>query len=127
MSGVDDGAELQPGDVLVEMKAAKFARERITVPSGPVSVVVDNADLFWHTFTIDELDVDVRVPVQARAAPSSTPRPAPTHYYCAIPGHRVHRHEGHPDRLALTPDPRFAVTGLQPQWRATAQGCPVRP
>jgi plastocyanin len=93
-SGFGDGAELQPGDVLVDMKAAKFARERITVPSGQVGVVVDNADLFWHTFTIDELDVDVRVPVSARRRAVFEAPPGTYTYYCAIPGHQSIGMEG---------------------------------
>jgi plastocyanin len=94
VSGFGDGAELRPGDVLVDMKAAKFVRERITVPSGQVGVVVDNADLFWHTFTIDELDVDVRVPVSARRRGVFVAPPGTYTYYCAIPGHQSIGMEG---------------------------------
>jgi hypothetical protein len=31
-------------------------------PRGRVTVVLTNHDLFWHTFTIDELDVDLEAP-----------------------------------------------------------------
>lgn len=82
-----DPVELRAGDVHLEMKAAEFARERIEVDTGQVSVVADNADLFWHTFTIDELDVDVRIPVQARRRVTFDVAPGTYTYYCAVPGH----------------------------------------
>jgi plastocyanin len=89
-----DPARLQAGDELVEMKDAKFVRERIAVEAGPVAVVVDNEDLFWHTFTIDELDVDVRTPVKATRRAVFTARPGTYTYYCAIPGHQAIGMEG---------------------------------
>jgi plastocyanin len=92
--GFGDPVELQPGDVLLKMKAAKFARERITVAGGQVGIVVDNEDLFWHTFTIDELDVDVRVPVSSRRRAVFTAPPGTYEFYCAIPGHRAIGMEG---------------------------------
>ncbi len=81
-----DPVEVRRGDVLLKMKAAEFARERIQA-TAPVSIVADNEDLFWHTVTIDELDVDVRIPVQARRRVVIDAPPGSYTYYCAIPGH----------------------------------------
>ena len=83
-----DPVEVRPGDVLLKMKAAEFARERIE-GRAPVSIVADNEDLFWHTVTIDELDVDVRIPVQARRRVVIDAPPGRYTYYCAIPGHET--------------------------------------
>ena len=94
VGGFGDPVKLQAGDVLLKMKAAKFAREKITVAGGQIGVVVDNEDLFWHTFTIDELDVDVRVPVAAKRRAVFTAPPGTYTYYCAIPGHQAIGMEG---------------------------------
>lgn len=83
-----DPVEVRSGDVLLKMKAAEFAREHIEAPA-PVSIVADNEDLFWHTVTIDELDVDVRIPVQARRRVVIDAPPGRYTYYCAIPGHET--------------------------------------
>jgi plastocyanin len=89
LGGFGDPVRAQEGDLLLKMKAAKFARERITVSGGRVAVLVDNEDLFWHTFTIDELDVDVRVPVSAKRRAVFTAPPGTYRFYCAIPGHEA--------------------------------------
>jgi plastocyanin len=94
LGGFGDRVALRPGDVLLEMKAAKFGREHITARGARVGVVVDNEDLFWHTFTIDELGVDLRVPVKARRRADFTAPPGTYTYYCAIPGHRAIGMEG---------------------------------
>ena len=80
--------EVRDDDVVLEMKAAEFAREHIEAPS-PVAIVADNEDLFWHTVTIDALDVDVRIPVQARRRIVIDAPPGRYTYYCAIPGHET--------------------------------------
>lgn len=82
-----DPVDVRAGDIHLKMKSALFARERIEVEAGTVSVVADNQDLFWHTFTIDELDVDIRIPVQARRRVTFDVRPGSYTYYCAVPGH----------------------------------------
>lgn len=82
-----DPVDVRAGDEVLEMKAALFDRERITVEAGTVSIVADNRDLFWHTFTIDELDVDVRIPVRARRRVTFPVQVGTYEFYCAIPGH----------------------------------------
>jgi hypothetical protein len=89
-----DPARARPGDVVLDMKGARFADEHITARQSKVGLVIVNEDLFWHTFTIDALDVDVRVPVKAhRRAVFEAPAGTYT-YYCAIPGHRAIGMEG---------------------------------
>lgn len=87
-------AEARPGDVVLEMKDAAFKQERIVVRGARVTVLVDNRDLFWHTFTIDKLGVDVRVPVKAKRRATFDVEPGEYTYYCAIPGHRSIGMEG---------------------------------
>ena len=55
----------QAGDVVVDIAGLSFEPARLEVEPGTVSIAVRNPDLFWHTFTIDELGVDVRTPVGA--------------------------------------------------------------
>jgi plastocyanin len=52
-----------------------------------VTVAVRNRDLFWHTFTIDRLGVDVRAPVGSLRTASFEAEPGTYSYYCRIPGH----------------------------------------
>jgi plastocyanin len=95
-----DPVRARPGDVVLGMRAARFAKDVIRVRAGTIGVVVDNADLFWHTFTIDALHVDTRVPVQARRRVTFQAAPGTYTYYCAIPGHRTIGMEG---TLTVTP------------------------
>lgn len=57
-----------------------------------VTLNLSNRDLWWHTFTIDELGVDLKVPMGAErevtfSAPAGTYK-----YYCSIPGHDAIMH-----------------------------------
>ena len=55
--------------------------------AGRVTVAVRNRDLFWHTFTIDRLGVEVRSPVGRLRTATFEARPGRYSFYCAIPGH----------------------------------------
>ena len=50
-------------------------------------MAVRNRDLFWHTFTIDALGVDVTAPVGRLRSVTFEARPGTYSYYCRIPGH----------------------------------------
>jgi plastocyanin len=65
-----------------------FVPRSFEVPSGKVTVAVRNRDLFWHTFTIDALKVDVRAPVGRLQLVSFEAKPGTYTYYCRIPSHR---------------------------------------
>jgi hypothetical protein len=45
--------------VAIESRNAAYSTTSLTAPRGQVTVVLTNHDLFWHTFTIDELHVDL--------------------------------------------------------------------
>jgi len=61
--------------------------ETLQASSGQVTVAVRNRDLFWHTFTIDALGVDVRAPVGQLRSATFEARPGTYSFYCRIPGH----------------------------------------
>jgi plastocyanin len=54
---------VRAGDVRMVTKNTKFAPARVEVNAGRVSVFMANEDLFWHTFTISKLHVNLDVPV----------------------------------------------------------------
>lgn len=70
------------GDLVVEMKATAFAEETLTVEGGEVSAFVVNRDLFWHTFTIDALDVDLGVPTRGERRVTFRAPPGTYRFYC---------------------------------------------
>src|SRR5918999_746970 len=51
------------------------------------AVQLRDPDLFWHTFTIDALGVEVRSPVGRLRTATFEARPGRYAFYCAIPGH----------------------------------------
>jgi plastocyanin len=71
----------------VTTHGARFSTTNLAAAPGPVTIDVANDDLFWHTLTIDQLGVDIRVPVKAHRSVTFN-APAGTYTYrCAIPGH----------------------------------------
>ncbi|MCA1552830.1 MAG: cupredoxin domain-containing protein [Chloroflexi bacterium] len=64
-----------------------FSTAELSAPSGQVTVNVDNRDVWWHTFTIDALHVDLQIPSSGKRQVTFN-APAGTYaFYCAIPGH----------------------------------------
>lgn len=64
-----------------------FSENEITVRAGEVRIGLENKDLFWHTFTVEELGVDLRVPVGADLSISFDAPPGEYEFFCDIPGH----------------------------------------
>jgi plastocyanin len=75
------------GAIEVQTVNVAFAPRSFAASSGKVTVAVRNRDLFWHTFTIDALKVDVRAPVGQVRTATFEARPGTYTYYCRIPGH----------------------------------------
>jgi plastocyanin len=71
----------------LEIKGAKFSTDSLTATSRTVTVAVTNHDLFWHTFTIGALGVDLRVPVGDEKSVTFTAAPGTYQYICGVPGH----------------------------------------
>lgn len=83
---------VQAGDVVIEMANAAFVPGRLEVQAGTVALAARNTDLFWHTLTIDALEVDLRTPVGATRRATVTLEPGTYTFYC-IP-HRLAGMEG---------------------------------
>ncbi|MGZ4210227.1 MAG: cupredoxin domain-containing protein [Actinomycetota bacterium] len=77
------------GDIRVEMRNTAFLQKTLTGSAGPVSVAVSNHDLFWHTFTIDALHVNVDVPIGANRRVTFNAPPGRYEFYCRVPGHKA--------------------------------------
>ncbi len=75
------------GDIVLVSENMAFSETELRVDEGEVIVTMENKDLFWHTFTIEELGVDLRVPVGAELAASFDAPPGEYQFVCAIPGH----------------------------------------
>jgi plastocyanin len=76
-----------PARIRLEIRGAKFSTDSLHATSGNVTVAITNHDLFWHTFTIGELGIDLRVPVGDEKSVTFTAAPGTYTYICAVPGH----------------------------------------
>jgi plastocyanin len=84
----DAEAQVVPeGATEIETVNIAFVPETFQAASGQVTVAVRNRDLFWHTFTIDALGVDVRAPVGQLRSATFEARPGTYSFYCRIPAH----------------------------------------
>jgi plastocyanin len=79
------GAEAQS----LTIQAAKTAFSATTLQARPgrMTVSLANHDLFWHTFTIERLGVNLAVPVGGTRSVTITVAPGTYQFICAIPGH----------------------------------------
>ncbi len=75
------------GDVTAVAEDVEFVPEDLEAASGEVGIHVDNKDQLRHTFTIDELDVNLELPAGKGARTSFTADPGEYAFYCAVPGH----------------------------------------
>ena len=67
---------------------ARFSATTLTADHGTVTVDFTNNDLFWHTFTVTALGVDIRTPVKGHGQVSFNAAPGTYEFFCAIPGHK---------------------------------------
>ena len=88
LPGVGSDEATHADDVKVAAKDVRFSPRTLDARQGRITVRMANHDLFWHTFTIDKLDVDVRVPVGGARRVTFTAAPGTYEFYCAIPGHK---------------------------------------
>jgi plastocyanin len=76
-------------DLRVVSEKVAFDQTTLQAPAGQVTVELANRDLFWHTFTIDELGVDLAVPVGGHQQVDFEADPGTYRFYCRIPGHEA--------------------------------------
>lgn len=82
-------AEAAAADARVVSEGVAFDTSALQVEAGEVTVELTNRDLFWHTFTIDELGVDLAVPVNGDRQVTFDAPPGTYRFYCRIPGHET--------------------------------------
>jgi plastocyanin len=75
------------GAIEVRTTNVAFVPDTLRAGGGQVTVAVRNRDLFWHTFSIDALGVDIRAPVGGVRSASFEAEPGTYDFYCRIPGH----------------------------------------
>ena len=80
-------AASQSSSARIETKDTAYSTLELTARAGEIRIEMTNNDLFWHTFTIDALGVDLRVPLAGTRAAVFTAAPGVYQYYCQIPGH----------------------------------------
>jgi len=76
-----------PSTLSVRTKDTAYSTRELVARAGEIRVDMTNADLFWHTFTIESLGVDLRVPLDGRRSVTFTAAPGVYEYRCQIPGH----------------------------------------
>jgi plastocyanin len=77
----------RPGDIVVSIRTNEFSREELAADAGTLGITVTNHDVFWHTLTIDELDLDLRIPNGGTRRVQLDVDPGTYRFVCAIPGH----------------------------------------
>ena len=74
--------------IVISATNARFSTTTLTADHGTITVDFTNNDLFWHTFTIPALGVDIRTPVKGQGQMSFNAPPGSYEFFCAIPGHK---------------------------------------
>jgi plastocyanin len=83
-----DEVHRRTGDIALSAKNVSFSSEHLMARNGELAISLKNKDLFWHTVTVDALDLNLYVPVGATRR-ATFQAPAGTYeFYCAIPGHK---------------------------------------
>ncbi|HYP24082.1 MAG TPA: cupredoxin domain-containing protein [Actinomycetota bacterium] len=77
-----DNAAAQEGDVELVAKDVKFEQTSLQASGGEISVFVDNEDPTFHTFTIEELDVDLDIPASKSARITFEAEPGEYEFFC---------------------------------------------
>lgn len=80
---------LPSGAVKLVVENMAYSKNTLTADAGDVAVALENHDLFWHTFTIDQLGVDIKVPMQATDQIRFQAPPGVYSFHCTIPGHEM--------------------------------------
>lgn len=87
--GTDTAPLLPPSDVRVAVENMAFSNTALRAHHGHVVVEMQNHDLFWHTFTIEPLGVDLKVPIQATQQVAFEAPAGVYTFHCTIPGHEL--------------------------------------
>jgi hypothetical protein len=75
------------GRLVVSIRNSRFSSRTLQTRAGLTTIVVANPDLFWHTFTVPDLHIDITVPVgSVRDAAANLPA-GRYDFVCRVPGH----------------------------------------
>ena len=77
-----EDAVRREGDIRLVTEDTEFQEESLEAGAGSLGVFVENKDQTRHTFTIDELDVDLQIPAAASARVQFDAPPGEYTYYC---------------------------------------------
>jgi plastocyanin len=77
-----------PSDLALRIHNTAYSSTKINATSRQVTLYVTNDDLFWHTVTIDQLGVELPLPVGSHRRMTFTAPSGTYTFYCRIPGHR---------------------------------------
>ena len=75
-------AKLRPGDIEVTARDMEFTEHSITLDAGGGTLFVTNTDPTRHTFTIDELGIDVELPADRATRFTVEGAPGNYRFYC---------------------------------------------
>ena len=78
-----DDPEPQEGDIELVTRDIEFHDTSLEADAGSVSVFVENQDATLHTFTIEELDVDLDIPASKNARITFEAEPGTYEFFCA--------------------------------------------
>lgn len=84
---LDNQPERESAGIDLVAENVAFDEGELSASAGSITVSLENRDLFWHTFTIEELEVDLRVPVSAEMTVTFDAPPGEYRFFCDIPGH----------------------------------------
>jgi plastocyanin len=77
-----------PSDLAIQIHNTAYSTTNISATSRQVTLYLTNDDLFWHTITIDQLGVELPLPVGSHRRITFTAPSGTYTFYCRIPGHR---------------------------------------
>ena len=77
-----DSPPAQSGDIEIAAQDFEFSTDVIEADGGEVSVFIDNKDSALHTFTVEDLDVDVAVPGGSTARVTFDAPPGSYEFIC---------------------------------------------
>lgn len=86
---VGSGHGTTPSGALLRLSArdTSFSTHELVAGPGQVTVRFTNHDLFWHTFTIRGLDVNLDAPTGGTRQATFHVKPGTYRFVCRIPGH----------------------------------------
>jgi plastocyanin len=89
LSGSSGSQQVGQPDIALLTRSMVYSETELEAEAGEITVSLANEDLFWHTFTIDALGLDLQVPIGAERQTTFTAAPGTYTFYCAIPGHEI--------------------------------------